>query len=94
MIISNKTVWLIMSKDRSLVAKGTPRNRELVRVDDPKDTKRYLTYSSKAKAESGFKVSGFYGQHQLKGYEQGHSLDKYLEAVECEMILKEITSKN
>jgi hypothetical protein len=79
-----------MSKDRSLIAKGTPRNRELVRVDDPKDTKRYLTYSSKAKAEAGFKVSGFYGEMNLNGYVWGDSLDKHLEAVECEMLIREI----
>lgn len=57
-----------MSKNRTLVAKGTPRNRELVRVDNLKDTKRYLTYSSKGKAESGFKISGFYGEGQILGY--------------------------
>ena len=59
MIISEKVVWVIMSKDKRLIAKGTPRNRKLVKIDDEKDNKRYLTYSSKAKAESAFKISGF-----------------------------------
>ncbi len=79
-----------MSKDRQFVAKGTPRNRELVRVDDTKDKKRYLTYSSKSKAEAGFATFGFYGENQLKGYMWGDSLEKHLEAVECEMIIREV----
>lgn len=29
-----------MSKDRKFVAKGTPRNREIIAVDDLKDTKK------------------------------------------------------
>lgn len=91
MDITNKKVWLIMSKDRTLVAKGTPRNRELVRTDDVKDTKRYLTYSSKAKAEAGYKVSGFYGMHQLNDFSYGKSLSDFLEAVECEMIIREVS---
>jgi hypothetical protein len=36
MILDNKIVWLIMSKDRKFVAKGTPRNRYMVSVDDKK----------------------------------------------------------
>lgn len=49
-----------MSKDRKVIAKGTPRNRELVFLDDLKDKKRLLTYSSKGMAESGFTKSFFY----------------------------------
>lgn len=85
MEISNKTVWLIMSKDRLVVAKGTPRNRELIRVDNVKDKKRYLTYNSKGMAESGFKNSFFY-QGNL-GLSKNYTVDD-LEAVEVEMILK------
>jgi hypothetical protein len=90
MDITNKKIWLIMSKDRKFVAKGTPRNRELVRTDDVKDTKRYLTYSSKAKAEAGYTVSGFYGMHQLEGYSYSLPISDFLEAVECEIIIKEV----
>lgn len=83
--IFNTKVWLIMSKDRKLVAKGTPRNRELIRVNDGKDKKRFLTYSSKGRAESAFRDNGFFGRWLIDGYEWGDPLDKYLEAVECEM---------
>jgi hypothetical protein len=84
MILETKIVWLIMSKDRQYVAKGTPRNRYMISIDDKKDKKRYLTYSSKGMAESGFKNSGFYGCKKPRG---GEPTD-YYEAVECEMTLK------
>jgi hypothetical protein len=80
MEISNKKVWLIMSKDRQYVAKGTPKNRSLVKTDNPKDKKRFLTYSSEGMARAGFSSGlGFYGPDGLE-----------LEAVECEMVIKEI----
>lgn len=94
MKVKEETVWLIMSKDREFVAKGTPRNRELVRMDDENDKKRFLTYSSKGKAEAGFKSSGFYGQVNLTvdkadkdlWWSDGKRLrEKYLEAVECKL---------
>ena len=83
MILETKIVWLIMSKDRQYVAKGTPRNRYMISVDNKKDKKRYLTYSSKGMAESGFKKSGFYGYPIPRGVDP----TDYYEAVECEMIL-------
>ena len=82
-ILETKTIWLIMSKDRQYVAKGTPRNRYMVSVDDKKDKKRYLTYSSKGMAESGFKNFGFYGSQIPRDVK----FIDYYEAVECEMIL-------
>ena len=88
MIVDESTVWLIMSKDRKLVAKGTPRNRCLVDVNDKTDKKRYLTYSSKGKAEAGFKVSGFWGMPAE--WERGER-GKYLQAVECKMTLTLVT---
>lgn len=80
-------IWLIMSKDRKVVAKGTPRNRELIAVDDKKDKKRFLTYSSKGKAEAGFRDSFFY-QYKLKSEKQYTTAD--LEAVRIEVSMKEI----
>lgn len=61
MELFNNSQWVIMSKDRKVIAKGTPRNRELISVDAKKDKKRFLTYSSKGKAEAGFRDSFFYG---------------------------------
>jgi hypothetical protein len=83
MILERKTVWLIMSKDRQYVAKGIPRNRYMVSVDDKKCKKRYITYSSKGMAEAGFKNSGFYGSQRPIGV----APEDYYEAVECEMTL-------
>lgn len=77
MEISNKKQFVIMSKDRRVIAKGTPRNRDLVLVSDLKCKKRFLTYSSKGKAESGFR-SSFFSQYKL---ETKYTADD-LEAVE------------
>lgn len=66
-----------MSKDRKYIAKGTPRSRHIVEVENTKCNKRVLTYSSKGVAESGFRNNGFYNQNNIE-----------LEAVECEMTIK------
>lgn len=71
-----RTVWVIMTKDHKYIAKGVPRNRWLIPIDDENDNKRILTYTTKKKAENGFKLSGFYCGH-----------DKELEAVKCSMTL-------
>lgn len=81
-----QTVWVIMSKDRKIIAKGVPRNRELVLVNDKKDKKRILTYSSERMAKVGFK-SGFYGMRRIEGYSYEKDLSEFVEAVECEMTL-------
>lgn len=83
MQIDKLTVWVIMSKDRKWIAKGIPRSRYLIKVDDKKDSKRILTYSSKRKAEAGFKLNSFYGAHRFDEKE-------HLEAVRCELTLNEI----
>lgn len=73
-----KTVWVVMTKDRKKIAKGVPRNRYLVDVDDEKDNKRVLTYASKGVAQAN--SYGFYGQ---SGYTESD-----MEAVEAELIIK------
>lgn len=88
MMISDITVWVIMSKDRTLIAKGNVRDRHLVPVDDELDKKRILTYTTKGKAAAAFKVSGFCGMELLPGFDynyQGVNLTKYLEPVEVHM---------
>lgn len=90
MQIENKKVWLIMTKCRKYVAKGTPINRELIEVDNKKDKKRFLTYSSKKMAESAFKTSGFI-TYAIKDFPYKNlKKSEYLEAVECEMSLNSI----
>ena len=77
-----------MTKCRKFIAKGSVRNRILVPVDDKKDKKRFLTYSSKAKAEAAFKISGFYVPRDFP-YDTRYTTDHtiYLEAVECNLVL-------
>lgn len=89
-ILSSKTIWVIMSKDRKLIAKGTPRNRELVEVSNLKDKKRFLTYTSQKTAIAAFTSCGFYGQHLIDGwdYKKHQKLDQFLEAVEINMVLE------
>ena len=80
----DEKVWIIVSKDRKVIAKGVPRDRYLVAIDDTKDKKRILTYASKGKAETAFRNSFFY-----KGY---HGEEKYtpddLEAVEATLSIR------
>lgn len=59
--------YLIISKDRKMIAKGVPRNRYICLISEA-DKKRVLTYSSKGMAESGFKNSGFYLSDNVKHY--------------------------
>jgi len=49
-----------MDKNRKIIAKGTPRNRYLVTLEEEDNSERYLTYTSKKKAEAGFKCSWFF----------------------------------
>ena len=51
---------------------------------------RLLTYSSKGRAEAGFKGNGFYSQHRLLGYNYSLPLETWLEAVPIKMTLEEI----
>lgn len=85
MIISSKKVWVIMSKDRTLIAKGNVRDRYLVPVSDEHDIKRILTYSTKGRAVGAFKTSGFYRMDLIRGYHQHDELEQHLEAVEVDM---------
>lgn len=74
-----ETVWIIMSKDRTLIAKGVPRNRYLVKVD-AKDKKRILTYTSKKMTENGYLNNWFYGASNIN--------EEDLEAVEATLTIK------
>lgn len=78
--------WVIMDVDRKVIAKGVPRDRHLVPVDDVKDKKRILYYDSKGRAEAGFKVSGFYGNDFRNPYR--------LEAVPVTITVEETSHEN
>lgn len=53
-------VWVIMDKERKMIACGVPRNRQIRKIEDAMKT-RILTYQSEKKAINGFTLSGFYG---------------------------------
>lgn len=102
-MIIEKTVWVIMDKNRKIIGSGVPRNRELKFVNDPKGTSRILTYPSRGYAEAGFKSSGFYmwngvGDYVKETYGKGRDWyeikdEEFLEAVEVKMTLEEICKK-
>ncbi len=78
----NIKAFMIMSKDRTLIATGNPRNRTLTPIDDMRDGIRLLTYKSKGKATSAFTKHGFYGMKQL-------SPENPLEAVPVTITIQE-----
>lgn len=87
-------IWVIMSKDRKVIAKGTPKNRYLVHLSDTKNRLRYLTYTSKKMAESAFKTSFFYYRDESgnsfsnDGFVPCPYTSNDLEAVEAKLILE------
>lgn len=80
-------VWIIMSTDRKWIAKGVPRSRYLVEMEDKKDKKRIITYCSEKKAINGYELSGFY----LKTTEKTRNMnqkDIKLEAIKAKLIIE------
>lgn len=75
--------WVIMDKDRIVIAKGVPRSRYLVAVDDEKDKKRILYYDSENKARAGFST-GFFTETNKRWHEYD------LEPVKVEIAIREI----
>jgi hypothetical protein len=67
MIIKFDHVFLIMSKDGQLMARGVPRDRYICHINE-KTNKRLLTYSSKSKATSAFRDCGFFLSNDAEKY--------------------------
>ncbi len=67
MIIKLDKVYLIVSKDEKLIAKGVPRDRYICHVDEG-DNKRILTYTTKSKATSAYKDCGFFVSDAAETY--------------------------
>jgi hypothetical protein len=76
-------VWVIMDKDRTVIAKGVPRDRWLINVNKKKDAKRIITYSNEKRAGMGFTRGGFWteGKKPWSDYE--------LEAVKVKLTIQE-----
>lgn len=88
MIEIKEKKWIIVSKDRKLIAKGVPRNRHLILISDTADKKRMLYYDSQKKAESGFLNSWFYTNQITEEYEPCD-----MEAIEVEITFRELIPK-
>ena len=89
-VIEDKKIWVVMDKKRTVIAKGNVRDRHLVRLDNEKCKKRYLTYSTKNKAEASFSGKfGYNGSDLVDGMSSSiwEDRSKFLEAVECEMVI-------
>lgn len=87
-MIQEEKIWLIISKDKKVIAKGTPRNRFLIHFTDKKSNLRYLTYTSKAKAEAAFKSGFFYYRDTSGEWAPCPYTRNDLEAVEAKMTLE------
>ncbi len=73
-----KTVWLIMSKDRTKVATGNVRARRISNIND--NWSRLLTYKTSVAALSAFKNWSFCGVYKRDE----------LEPVKCKIAIEEI----
>lgn len=82
-----ETKWVIMDKARTVIAKGSPRNRHLISVNNKKDKKRVLYYSSYGMAKAGYSV-GFF-TYEIPANERKDWDDYDLEPVEVELIVTE-----
>jgi len=89
--------WIIMDKKRRVIAKGVPRDRHLISVDDIGDKKRVLYYDTEGKARSGFTSSGFYNNYDPdKSYINENGFTRYekydLEPVHVKITIEEINN--
>ena len=65
-------VWVLMSEDRKVIAKGVPRNRYRCLIDE--SNKRILTYSSEGKARAS--SDGFYTSVGVGEYMKENEMSK------------------
>jgi len=65
--------WVLMNKDRNVIAKGVPRNRYICLLDE--SNKRILTYGSEGKARAS--STGFYKSDGAIDYIKDKSVDYY-----------------
>ena len=82
MELMNDKVWVIMSRDRKVIAKGTGKDKELVSVDDKSCRRKILTYTSERSAKQGMNY-GYLAMRTGDGWEERNDL----EIVECSMTL-------
>ncbi len=95
MLLVHEVKWIIMSKDRKVIATGIPRHRRLSLTEGNKN--RIIFYNNKKKAECAFIHNGFFGEDLLLTPEEKVSENRLsgpalradrLEAVEVHMKLE------
>jgi hypothetical protein len=84
MRVIEETKWIIISKDRRFIAKGVPRNRWLVPIDE-KTNDRILLYSTEKKAKDAFMSNWFFTTDESK-----HLKPEDLEAVKVQITYEAI----
>lgn len=84
-ILFKEEVWVLMSSDRKVIAKGVPRNRYMCLVNE--SNKRILTYGSEGKARAS--STGFYTSSGVGDYMKENGIDSriVLEPVKVSMML-------
>ena len=58
-MLSVENKWVLMSKDRHWIVKGTVQGRHLVPMMDSRDKKRILTYNDSGTAMTAAKIGRF-----------------------------------
>lgn len=89
MICHEIEVWVLMDKTRKIIAKGVPRDRHLIFLDDPKDSKRIITYTSQKRAEAV--ASGFYIKENVRPHLReiyGETRQPKMDAVKAKIIIE------
>lgn len=62
-----QNIYMLVSKDRKMIAKGTPSKRYICLIDEG-GNKRYLTYKSEQMCIGAYNTSGYYLSDKVKEY--------------------------
>ena len=76
--------WIVMDKDRTVIAKGESRYKYLISINDEKDNKRTLFYSTRNRASNCRDGSFMNNGDSFKGYKY------HVEPVKVKIIIEEV----
>ena len=86
MFKSEEYKWIVMDKDRTVIAKGESRYKYLIPIDDKKDKKRTLFYSTRNRAanciDGSFMNNGYLGNYKY-----------HVEPVKVKITIEEVSDK-
>lgn len=80
---SEEYKWIVMDKDRTVIAKGSPGEKYLISINDKKDNKRILFYSTKNRAKN-CNDGSFYNNSRYPNYKY------HVEPVKVKITIEEI----